>query len=103
MLLLEDYGGKLIRLTDERRLHILEHPEMTLLFHELELTIRQPMSVIRSRTDRSVRLYYSLLSETPFGSKWLCVVIKYSEEDAFVVTAYLTDKQKSGELLWPLQ
>lgn len=35
------------------------------------------------------------------GGKWLCVVVKYEENDAFVVTAYLTDKPKSGEDLWP--
>jgi hypothetical protein len=33
--------------------------------------------------------------------KWLCVVVKYAENDAFVVTAYLTDKPKAGEDLWP--
>jgi hypothetical protein len=35
------------------------------------------------------------------GGKWLCVVVKYEENDAFVVTAYLTDKPKAGEDLWP--
>ncbi|MDO8690159.1 MAG: hypothetical protein Q7R39_09165 [Dehalococcoidia bacterium] len=34
-------------------------------------------------------------------SKWLCVVVKHDKEDAFVVTAYLTDKPKQGEDLWP--
>jgi hypothetical protein len=37
------------------------------------------------------------------GGKWLCVVVKYAESDAFVVTAYLTDKPKSGEDLWPIK
>jgi len=31
------------------------------------------------------------------GGKWLCVVVKYAENDAFVVTAYLTAKPKAGE------
>jgi hypothetical protein len=35
------------------------------------------------------------------GGKWLCVVVKYVENDAFVVTAYLTDTPKAGEDLWP--
>ena len=26
---------------------------------------------------------------------------KYAESDAFVVTAYLTDKPKAGETVWP--
>ena len=37
----------------------------------------------------------------PVGGKWLCVVVKYAENDAFVVTAYLTDKPKAGGDLWP--
>ena len=35
------------------------------------------------------------------GGKWLCVVVKYAAEDAFVVTAYLTDQLKVGEVIWP--
>ena len=35
------------------------------------------------------------------GDKWLCVVVKYTADDAFVLTAYLTDKLKKGEQLWP--
>ncbi len=31
----------------------------------------------------------------------LCVVVKYAEGDAFVITIYLTDKPKAGEDLWP--
>ena len=32
-----------------------------------------------------------------------CVVVKYAEDDVFVVTAYLTDKPKAGEDLWPIK
>jgi hypothetical protein len=38
---------------------------------------------------------------TRVGNKYLAVVVKVQETDAFVVTAYLTDKVKSGKLLWP--
>jgi len=34
------------------------------------------------------------------GGKWLGFVVKYGEDDAFVVKAYLTDKPKNGEDLW---
>jgi hypothetical protein len=43
----------------------------------------------------------SFMHETHMGSKWLCVVVKYVENDAFIVTAYLTEKPKAGEDLWP--
>jgi hypothetical protein len=35
------------------------------------------------------------------GGKWLCVVVKYLPDDAFVITAYLTETMKAGETLWP--
>jgi hypothetical protein len=39
--------------------------------------------------------------QTQVGGKWLCVVVKYLPDDAFVITAYFTDKVKAGEILWP--
>jgi hypothetical protein len=35
------------------------------------------------------------------GGKHLCVVVKVRQDDAFVVTAYLTDRVKKGTVLWP--
>ena len=67
---------------------------------EIEKTLRQPQLVRRSRTDAAVRLFYEFYAQTIVGGKWLCVVVKYAENDAFVVTAYLTDKPKAGEDLW---
>jgi hypothetical protein len=59
--------------------------------------------VRRSRSDAAVRLFYEFYAQTIVGGKWLCVVVKYVENDAFVVTAYLTDKPKPGEDLWPIK
>jgi hypothetical protein len=101
MRILEDCFGRKVRLTDERLAHILEHPEMIGLAEEVELVLRQPLLVRCSRTDDAVRLFYEFYAETIVGGKWLCVVVKYSESDAFVVTAYLTDKPKAGETVWP--
>ena len=55
----------------------------------------------RSRSDEAVKLFYEYYAQTSVGGKWLGVVVKYDETDAFVVTAYLTDKPKAGEDLWP--
>jgi hypothetical protein len=60
-----------------------------------------PEVVRKSRTDALVHLYYRYYTATIVGDKWLCVVVKYLEEDAFVITAYLTDKLKQGEQIWP--
>ena len=87
----------------ERLAHILDHPEMKEMGAEVERVLLQPQLVRRSRSDQAVRLFYEFYAQTIVGGKWLCVVVKYGENDAFVVTAYLTDKPKTGEDLWPIK
>jgi len=64
-------------------------------------TLRQPSLVIQSVSDQSAALHYRFYFGTRVGDKWLCVVVKYSALDTFVLTAYLTDKLKQGTQLWP--
>jgi hypothetical protein len=99
--ILVDYRQREIRLTEERLAHILEHPEMRGLELALEETLGTPERVFRSRSDEDALLFYWYLPESVVGGKWLCVVVKESIVDAFVLTAYLTDKPKKGEQLWP--
>lgn len=101
MNLIKDCFGHTVRLTAERLAHILEHPEMKGMGAEIERVLRQPQWVRRSRSDPAARLFYEYYAQTVVGGKWLCVVVKYARNDAFVVTAYLTDKPKAGEDLWP--
>ena len=68
---------------------------------EIGRVLRQPQLVRHSHSDAAVQLFYEFYAQTIVGGKWLCVVVKYAENDAFVVTAYLTDKPKAGEDLWP--
>jgi hypothetical protein len=100
---LKDCFGHKVRLTDERLAHILEHPEMKGMAAEIRRVLVHPQLVRRSRWDEAVRLFYEFYAQTIVGGKWLCVVVKYAENDAFVVTAYLTDKPKPGEDLWPIK
>jgi hypothetical protein len=99
---IKDCFGFAVRLTVERMAHILEHPEMNQMRAEIEQVLAAPQIVHRSRSDQHVRLFYAFYPETIVGGKWLCVVVKYASSDAFVITAYLTDKPKLGELLWPV-
>ena len=101
MKIIADCFGHQVRVTDERLKHILEHPEMAGMEAEIVRVLRQPQLVRRSRSDGAVRLFYEFYAQTIVGGKWLCVVVKYAENDAFVVTAYLTDQPKAGEDLWP--
>jgi len=68
---------------------------------EIERVLQSPAEVRASRSDPTVQLFYEFYARTLVGSKWLCVVVKYSSDDAFVVTAYLTDQLKVGETIWP--
>lgn len=101
MTILEECFGTKVRLTDERLAHILGHPEMQEMEQEIERVLHEPQIVRRSRSDEAVRLFYRFYAQTLVGGKWLCVVVKYITNDAFVITAYLTDKPKAGEDLWP--
>jgi len=101
MLQLRDYRGRTFRLTDERLAHIHEHPEMVGLDHAIAATLAQPHRVAQSMSDVQAELYYRLLPTTAVGEKYLCVVTKTTNADAFVLTAYLTDAIKPGVTIWP--
>ena len=101
MKVLRDYQGLSVRLSDERLAHILEHPEMGGLEAAIEMTLAQPERVVESFSDPDVRLYYRFFAGTAVGDKHLCVIVKQTGRDPFIVTAYLTDKVKRGVLIWP--
>ncbi len=98
---LEDCFGRSVRLTDERIAHILQHQEMIGMEEEIGQVLRAPTEVRLSRADDTIQLFYEFYAQTRIGEKWLCVVVKYYADDAFVVTAYLTDQLKTGEIIWP--
>lgn len=100
---LRDFRGRAVRLTQERLNHNREHPEMAESLPLIEIALREPEAVVRSRSDPACLLHYRFLRNTIVGDKWLCIVVKYSvdEAEAFVLTAYLTGRIKAGEHLWP--
>ncbi|MDI3462087.1 MAG: hypothetical protein OJF50_000908 [Nitrospira sp.] len=98
---IRDCFGRLIRLTDERMVHILQHPEMIGMEAEVAYVLQRPAEVRLSHSDRTVQLFYEYYAKTRVGGKWLCAVVKYATDDGFVVTAYFTDRLKPGERLWP--
>jgi len=100
---LKDCFENKIQLTDERLEHIRLHPEMENMLSEIAVTLKFPEYIKRSRSDDDVNLFYRFYSDTIVGEKWPCVVVKMDEQKAFVITAYLTDKIKQGEDLWPIK
>lgn len=97
-----DYRGRKIRLTAERQYHILNtHPEMAEWISQIGDVLTQPEWVIQSRSDSEVELFYVWQAQTRVGGKYLCVVVVGKEDDAFVLTSYLTDALKKGQVVWP--
>lgn len=95
-----DYSGNAIRLTDERLAHIKEHPEMAMHTVKINETLMSPDIVIKSKSDEEARLYYRYYAGLSVGDKNMCVVVKFKQDDAFVITAYFTDSIKKGDVIW---
>ncbi len=100
LIILIDHIGRSIRLTRERRAHILEHPEMTGQLERLRETLAQPEVVIATTADASVHVYHRHYAETPVTSKFLLVAVKWMNTDAFVLTAFFSSRQKKGTVVW---
>lgn len=67
----------------------------------IEETLLRPERVVQSFSDPQARLYCRFYFRTMVGGKFLCVIVKTLGADAFVLTAYLTDRIKKGVQLWP--
>jgi hypothetical protein len=98
---LTDFEGVATRLTGERLQHILGRPEMAGLERSIAETLKSPETVMQSLSDPEARLYYRYYVGTTVGDKFLAVVVKRGKAEAFVLTAYLTDRVKKGERIWP--
>ena len=91
-----DYDGVELRLTDERLDHIERRPEMNGQLDRIEETLQNLDELRGSDQDETVVLYHRLYSETPVTEKYLLVVVKRDVENPFVITAFFTDRVKSG-------
>ncbi len=100
MQVLKDRDGREIRLTDERLNHILEHPELQGQESRIAETLHNPDSIITSHHDATVHLYHKLYVSTPVTRKYLVVMVKQQEQDAFIVTAFFPAKEKKGARIW---
>ena len=102
--ILEDLFGRRIQLTDEGWNHILErHQYMVDFRDEIGETLREAEEIRRSAsTPQTTSLYYKWYYETSRGDKWVCVVVKALPDEAFRVSAYVTDRIKDGEVIWPI-
>jgi hypothetical protein len=101
MLWLKDLHGRQIRLTDERQAHMeVDHPELSGQIDKIQDTLLNPDLLVIAKADLEVELFYRHYPATPVTEKYLCVVVKVTAKDVFIITAYFTDTIKRGEILW---
>jgi hypothetical protein len=102
LIAIRDYQGRLIRLTQRQWDHILlDHQDMADMQWAMRETLENPAEVRKSvRDPNTVRLYYRWFTGLKVGEKWVCVVVKFLDVDALIITAYVTDKTQTGELVW---
>lgn len=99
--ILVDFQGRKIRFTVERQQHIVQfHPEMADQLTKIPVVLQNPEKVIQSKLDDEVNLYYHFYQNTPVGEKYLCIVTKVFQNEAFIITAYFTDTIKKGKEIW---
>jgi len=58
--------------------------------------LRNPDVIIREKIDPSVYLYY----KHHRGGYFICVVAKHLNGDGYIITAYITDHIKRGEIVY---
>ncbi|PIV54212.1 hypothetical protein COY52_10800 [Candidatus Desantisbacteria bacterium CG_4_10_14_0_8_um_filter_48_22] len=88
-----------ITLSQQRWIHIIqEHPEVKEYIKEIETVLKDPDLIKESKKDREVYLYYRFFKEILKG-KYIIVVVKKIML-SFVVTCYITDRIKEGDIIW---
>ena len=95
-----DHKGRQIRLTNERWEHILSHSEMVNQQERIIETLTQPELIVATVKDESVHVYHRFYEQTPVTSKYLLVSVKILPEDAFILTAFFSNRVKKGNVLW---
>lgn len=96
--IIDRYGNR-IELSNERWQHIIkEHPEVKNCQDKLPEVVKQPDLIKHSKKDKDVLLYYRYYPEI-LGGKYLLVVVKIRSR-SLVLTCYVTDRIKEGDVLW---
>ena len=73
----------------------IKHPSISRKERSVKKCLSDPNEIRVSKRDSSVYLFYR-----KFKTKYLCVVVRHRERASFIITSYLTDKIKEGELKW---
>jgi len=89
--------GKTVRTSIDYWNAIIEskHPIIRRYEKEVKETLKEPVEVRKSKKDPSVYLYYRR-----YERYYVCVLAKHLDGEGFIITAYLSDNVKRGEIVW---
>ena len=89
--------GKKIRTTKTYWDFIIQykHPIIKKFENQVKETLKNADEVRRSKIDISAYLYYK-----KYDTHYICVLAKHTNNDGFIITAYLADKIKKGDIIW---
>ncbi len=73
-----------------------KHPEVIGLIDEIKNCLSAPATIYQSTQDDEVFLFYRV-----WNQYHCCAVAKRLNGEGFLITAYITDKIKEGEVIWP--
>ena len=75
----------------------MKHPVMAGRESDVRNALENPDEIRESRIDPSVCLFSKL--ERP--KRWICAVVRRSDREGVLITAYPTDAIKEGRRVWP--
>lgn len=58
-------------------------------------TLSEPDMIRQSKSDETIFLYYKIKEKFLY-----CTVVRHENGTGFLITAYMTDKIKEGEIIW---
>jgi hypothetical protein len=101
MRIVQSKNGVNIRLTEERWFHITEeHSEMAGYYFEVLEAVDSPDTIYQGKTGECIAI-----KEIEAGKYIVVIYREVSQEDGFIITAFLTKRKKQFERrkkLWPL-
>jgi len=78
-----------------QRIITIKHPPMKGRKRDVEEALADPDEIRRSAGDPEVILFHRRVL-----ARWVCAVVKCSQEIGHLITAYPADKVKQGERIW---
>ena|SRR3989344_8762293 len=85
----KDKNGKIVYLTKERWSHInIEHPEIASYVEEFKEVLNNPTKIVDYPHDKNIKYYHKHFKNRKEKSKYLLMIVKYLNDEGFIITAY---------------